>query len=341
MVKKSNNEESSITNENVLEQDQTKETDPLAGDLPKKEVWAYLGNDSTPVVDVASITPEEAGEDDISQSVDEWFRDREMSTEEVKSTGIELLKEITKKFNVKLSTTGTVLTNYALLLGKICNKLKQKIAAPGKKWEFWAEENIPFLASRNRSKYMLLAERLDCHPYKFLGIDRLEYLCRVTKEWNEKNPIGFLMEKYGIAYDAEDDAEESLKEFKNLVDAACHSERLINRKISANHELVKTLTHQNCKFKESLIKTLKGIIRSEGDPDIYLKTMIANGGKEPSEKESSGKSRIEDFNSLSMNLMDAVDFITDKPEQIAKIDKKILLDLQDRINKLIESANLT
>ena len=343
MKKEVKKEESSITDEDVVDQGKTKteDTDPLVEDLPQRENWSYLGNDSTALVDVAEVTPEEDDEDELAKSVDEWCNNQEMPTEEVKSTGIELVKKITKKYNVTLSTTGTVLTIIALLIGKVCNRLKGKIAAPGKKWESWAEENLPFLGSRNRSKYMALAERVDCHPYTFLGIDRLDYLCSVTKDWDEKNPVEFLMEKYGIEYDPEDDEESSLKKFKILVDAACHSERLINRKIEVDQELVKSLTSQGCKFDGSLINTIKSIKRAGGDPESHLREMIAHGGKEPSDKDGSGKTRIEDFNSLSNRLITIVEYITDNPDQIAKIDKNSLLQLKDRLSKLIEAANLT
>ena len=337
--KTSKNSENTI-DDTLVDQTENLNLDPLSHDQPKKQMWPYLGKDSTSVIDVVSMPPEEE-EDDITRSVDEWCSNQSMSKEEVVPSGITLVSKVATKYNKALSSTGKLLADYAILIGKVCNKIQQSAVKPGEKSEVWANEYLPFLSPRNRQKYMFLASRKDCYQYTFLGVDRLEHLCSVTKDSDEKDPIGSLLEKYEIKFDPEVDAESSLAEFKTLVDAAYNSARLVNKRIETDHELVKDLTQLGTKFDGSLIRTLKDIKKSGGNPETYLKELLANGGKKSLDEEDNGKDHLKDFNSLSSELINAINYIVRDPDQISKIDKDTLLDLEKKVSELKEAANLT
>ena len=152
---------------------------------------------------------------------------------------------------------------------------------------------------------MLIASRADCYPYTFLGIDRLEHLCTVTRKSESKDKIGELLARYEIPFDPK--AETNLDEFKLQIDAALCSEKLIKKGISIEHQLLVDSLRNGVDIGPSFIKTLKNISNSEGEPVKYIEKMIASGGVDPDDKDEPRKP--EDFNKLSNRLAQTIDYL--------------------------------
>ena len=88
----------------------------------------------------------------------------------------------------------------ALVKGLYFIKLK-KLLFEDKVWGWgeWAAKNITIESKRNRQKYMKLARREECFQYTFLGVDRLDYLCSVTKNNPTCKTFSEFFEKHSIS----------------------------------------------------------------------------------------------------------------------------------------------
>ena len=117
---------------------------------------------------------------------------------------------------------------------------------------------------------MLLAKRVDCHDYVYLGIDRMEVLCSVTKKSDEENPIGALLEKYDIGFD--ETSEVNMNEFKKAIDAAISNERLMKNGVEINFNLIRNAINIGIEFDKSMIKRLKDAHSSDGIPGEVART---------------------------------------------------------------------
>jgi hypothetical protein len=249
---------------------------------------------------------------------------------------IELARIMASEYNLLINRTAKELAERAIELGKVLVELKSMVKKPGVLWSTWADENLPFIAERNREKYMMLARRKDCHPYTYLGVDRLEMLCSATKGIKEADPIGSLLRKYSITIN--DTSENSLSEFKLLIDTALNMERLEKASIAVDFALVKRITEKGETIDSLLLGKLRAVRQSNGNPQIILESLAADEG---TDEEPSPEKRLQDFNSLSNKLIKTVDYILAAPDQIPNIHKDSFLKLLQKLVQLQAAGNIT
>ncbi len=115
---------------------------------------------------------------------------------------------------------------------------------------------------------MLLASRPDCWPFSFLGVDRLEMLCSVTKAMKGTNCISDLLKKYKIPFNEK--MEINMSEFKAMIDAAISNERLENNGLTIDYDTVKGVTDLGVDIDKSMIKRLKDVRDCGGNPKTLL-----------------------------------------------------------------------
>jgi hypothetical protein len=257
------------------------------------------------------VNDEENGlqEDDLSLAEAITFDPIQEKIDEARSMAADL--------NLFANNTAKQLAERAIRLGLVLIDLKALVRKSDKAWEEWADEHLPFIGERNRQKYMLLAKRQDCHRHTYLGLDRLEKACAVTKGADEEDPIGNLLTKYGIGVD--ETSEFDLDEFKIKVDVAFNKEKLARRNIPVSIEVVNDATRDGRTFDDRLLKRLSNLSQAGEDPEAYLEGLSTQG--ERGESESPAEVRLKDsFNSLANKMIETVDHILKHPEQVSTID---------------------
>jgi hypothetical protein len=328
-------EKQPLSPEGQAAQSESFEAWPMAGMLDSEP---YVGADSTAVQEVTILYEEEEKKDPQVEIVNTWLeklaRGNVKTDDEVKA-GIELARDVSADYNRFLNLSSMTLAGRAILLGKVLLPLKNMVRGTGILWGPWAEQNLPFINKRNREKFMMLGKRTDCHRFAFLGVDRLELLCVATKDSKERDPIGKLLDDYKIPFDEK--SEINLAEFKLLVDSALNMERLHRYEIKPNMELVKNLTQIGTQFDKSFLGKLKDIKESGGNPETYLNKLSMNRGEEVHESE--GEKRLQDFNTLSNRLIKTIDYLIKDEDQLAKVEKKTLDLLFEKLLALRETAN--
>lgn len=304
---------------------------------PAEETLEYAGYDSTAVIDIAFVDSPPVKEE--NKALESWMSEcGDPNTDRLKviKNGVEFSKRIAKEINKLINTTAKDVAERAIHLGMILLQLKEMVKSSDTLWTVWAEENLPFLGERNREKYMMMAKRKDCHPYTFLGVDRMEMLCSATKDSKQQDPIGNLLVKYNIYFNEESDP--NMSEFKILIDSAINSEKLLKTGITADFALVKDLTLNGTDFDKSFLKELKHIQESGGSAEARLKKLSMNNGKETDEDD--GEKRIQDFNTLSNRLIKTIDYIVKDSNQHAKVDQNTFTKLLEKLVELQKLVNL-
>jgi hypothetical protein len=306
---------------------------------PKAVSLEPMGTDSSSVEEVTIKWVEEEKEDPYALDVAAWHEGITDGTkEELKHSiraGIEFVRAGCLTYNEHLNLSAMTLTGIQIQIGKVLNTLKKLTKKAGLTWETWVEKHLPFIKERSRTRAMLLASRTDCHhpTYLALGSDRLDLLCSVTKEaWakGEKDPIGSLLEKYGIPFTQ--DPDESLPEFKALADAALSCERLLKNNFIIDFTLVRDLTVIGVQFNQALITDLQKNQASGGNPKLYLENLLENEGKVPGPDDD--EKRFIDFNTLSTRLVKTIDYIDKDESQLDKIDTDTFQRLFDKLQAL-------
>jgi hypothetical protein len=178
----------------------------------------------------SEINPTYTENDDPKTDVENWFDqtakpkvEQQLSTEALIQKGIELAGvtyvDGTHYMDIGIGN----FTDRAIQIGRICLALKKIIKSERRgKWSPWAEKNLPFLEKRNREKFMALAKRSDCCRFSFLGVDRLDVLCSVTKKLGGTDPIGDLLTKYSVSLPETNDDRD---QFKAKIDDIVANER--------------------------------------------------------------------------------------------------------------------
>jgi len=301
---------------------------------PEPEYWQYMGTDSTSPLDIDIVR---VPDDDDQESVKTWMgkikkpsKGKTINYDDVIQEGILLMKDISSDANRLINVANKNFADRAISIGMICHKLKQLIRGNKKPWVVWAEENLPFIAKRNREKYMLLASRPDCWQFSFLGVDRLEMLCSVTKDTDGPNRIGDLFKKYEIPFNEE--MEINMSEFKGMIDAAINNERLNNNGLTINFNLVTNIVNIGVDFDKSMIKRLKDIQDCGGNPESLLQKIMLTGGKE--DLDVTPEKRLQDFNHLSNRLIKTLEFIMDDQDQLVKIDRDTFAALMAKLTSI-------
>ena len=305
-----------------------------------EETLQYPGTDSTAVNAIAFVDSAVIKKD--AKSLETWVAQcssPQIERAKVIKYGVDLAKKIAQEITDAINLTNKEIAKRAIILGIILLKLKELTRKKNTFWTAWATENLPFIAERNREKYMRLARRTDCHRYIFLGIDRLDLLCSSTEEPSPANPdpIGKLLAEYNIQFDSSLDLGESW-EFKNKIDSVVNDQKLKKAGITVDFAIVVNLTLIKFKFDKSAIKELKHIQESGGNPEARLKTLSLHKGKEPAEE---GKEkRLQDFSSLASRLITTIDKILKDPAQYSKVEQKLFRRLVAKLMELQKAAGL-
>ena len=304
---------------------------------PGEETLPYMGMDSTAFIDIAFVKIDEP--DESIKTVNDWLNKKIKPGKAQKSTrtkmfqtGIDLAKNLVAESNKIINVAAKNFADNAIIIGTICLKLKELNRSSGIPWEVKAEESMPFLNKRNRQKFMLLAKRKDCHAFSYLGVDRMETLCSLTKTSEEDSPIGALLDKYSIPYDEK--SELNMEEFKKSVDAAVSTERLLKNGFDFSFDRVKDVTNAGVKIDKSVIKRLKEIQKCEGNPETLIKDLATNQGADDPEETS--EKRLQDFNTLSERLIKSMDYIIKNVDLLDNLDSDTFVNL---LNKLLELKN--
>jgi rubrerythrin len=308
------------------------------------EYMDYFGQDSTSLMEITSleiINDEDGHADALKNWEKKLNKAKGSQKDEVIAEGIELALSISHDTNKLINVMSKNLAERAIIIGAICNQLKKHIKIANTPWIVWAEQNLSFIGKRNREKYMMLANRSDCYPYSFLGIDRVEMLCSATKASKEKDPIGTLLQSHSIIFDPE--AETNLAEFKAKIDAALSIERLTKKGLNVDFNLVVNLLYVGVEVDNALIKTLSNIQECGGDTTKHLEKLLLTGGKESADYD--GAKRPEDFNKLSNRLIQTIDYLIEgcskQTVSIDQLDKNSYTLLISKLAELSRAAHFT
>jgi hypothetical protein len=182
---------------------------------------------------------------------------------------------------------------------------------------------------------MRLAARTDCHRFSFLGVEWLDLLCTATKNFKVDDPIGFLLSKYNITFDA--NSPENLGSFKNRLDSAINRERLSKEGLEPDFELVSRVIQTGRSFDKGLIKTMKDIRDSGGSPEAYLGKLSLHQGKDDADEDA--EKRLEDFNSLASRLIQAIESLLKNPDLALKVDVGTFQQLLMKVLELQKVGN--
>jgi hypothetical protein len=293
----------------------------------------YIGVDTTAVHDITILYTKEVEKDPNVEMVKAWFEhltDRNIDIAHEIDVGIEIAKEVTADYHEFYDLTQMTVAGKYILIGEVLLRLKKLTRSAGFMWTKWASTHLRYLKPRSRERAMLLAERVDCHPYLPLGVERLELLVQATRGSKNKDPIGSLLRKYNILY--QQDSDVSPAEFKALIDAVLNAERFSQNGISVDFELVKRLTNSKVEVDSGLVKRLQETRESGGSEQRYLEHLALGGRK--TVLDSDPDRPVNDFNSSCGRLLKALAEIPEDETHLEKIDADALSELITELQSL-------
>ena len=241
-----------------------------------------------------------------------------VGTEENLKAGLDILQEFQIQTNKAHHLHEYCFARFAFDKGDLLNILKVIVRKLKRSWEEWAIQNVKFMSARTRQAYMQLAKRKDAYPYCHLGEQRLLHLVTATEGSNSSDPIGDLLRKWGLLRGPEED--EPIESFKNSIDTAIALERASTQGVTkVTFGVMKGFISQKQRADAKFISELALIERNSGDPDAYIREMIANQGvrKEGSVRES----KKESFEVLATKLEKVINAILTDLELLALVDK--------------------
>jgi hypothetical protein len=318
--------------ETIVEGSSCDFTNRLFG-LEEQEIFGFPGTDSTAVIRVSSEIAEP--DDEETQTATDWLSEAASTQNKVGTlqNGIHVVKGLVDLIGFKINLANKTIAEKAIILGKVCNQLKILNRGSKTPWAVWAEENLPFLNVRNRQKYMAIASRPDCHPYAFLGVDRLDVLCSLTKaflkECPEENAIEALFIKYQIPFDQPEDLE--MSEFRDQIDKAIAAERLERNGFEIDFETVAKAIDAGATVDKTLIKRLTDIKKCGGDPKALMERLAEGDDDDPEEEK---EKHLKDFNSLSTRLVVTVDYLLESPDEFERMDRAIFESLMAKLSRV-------
>ena len=295
------------------------------------ELNDFIGWDSTSIQEMTIVLPGDVSDKQFNDDVNTW-------TKKIgKAKSNQLNAVISEGLNLMTKTHA----ERVIMTGNVFNQLKQLVKRLDIPWVEWAEKNLTFISRRNRERCMMLANRADCYSYAFLGTDRLEMLCSATKNAKGKDPIGALLQSHDIDFDPE--AETNLQEYKAKIDAALSIERLTQKGLNIDFNMMVNLNYIGVEINNTLINTLVNIQDSGGDPTKHLQQLVLTHGK--GSADSDGAKKRGDFNSQSTRLIETIDSIIEafekEPASIGKLDRSTYAALLEKLEELNKIANLT
>jgi hypothetical protein len=291
-----------------------------------------LISDSTSAADIISIIENDEGDilgmPDMGLEIDS-FLDHETkyeSPEKKLEAGLDLLHQFFIQQNRSWSGVIGIFGNYAIQTGRILIELKSLVKACGQKWEPWAAENLEFIKPRTRQTYMQLASVPGIDEYAHLGTERGLMLASATKGAQSDDPIGDFLKSHDLYFDP--DAEIDLDRYKKAIDLALDYERIKKSGVEVQKESLKKYKMDGKKIDGSLIKTLKAVRNSGGDPNKHLTDPPTDDDANDSDK------RVQSFKKLSLSLLGTIDWMIGHPESIEKVDSEKLEELTNKLEAL-------
>ncbi|MDM7987100.1 MAG: hypothetical protein QUS13_07200 [Smithella sp.] len=317
-------------------------TDTAPADNKDDKIDFSKISDSTSVADVIQFTNRYTLIDnvgifaDINDFLNVPVPQSEADKKFMTDIGLMLLNDFNRMFNIAENGVDAMFTKYSIFRGQILIQLKKLVKRAGQSWDQWATINVPFLSQRTRIDNMRMAYRQDCYDYYPLGSERLLMLIRATEEIKGENKISIFMQKHGITFNPE--SRDQLKKFKLMVDAALNTEKLAKVNVTAEPQMVKTLSQYVPIMDNNFLMNTKRINESNGDVNKYFESLIINKGKEKTPFEIN--KAVADLNSLGVKVIQVIDFILKNEDAIETIDPKIIKALGVKISELKTFANV-
>jgi len=334
-------------NDNIFKQEEKQQIDEFVDPLVDENyspstTLDVIGSDSTTTIDVQITAVDDEA---LNKNAEQWlaeFRSGEIKGKEALDMAMDVMEETVKEFNKTVNMFLRTTADAAISIGKMALAIKPIVKSEGLLWEKFVPKKMKFISLRNLQKYINLAKREDCHPFTFLGIDGLDFLCKETKDFKGEDKVRSFLEKYGIEF--KEKGEYELSKIKLLIRAGCNCEFLKKHGINKDaydFELVKHLTLSGTDFNLSLINELKKAESIKGDPRLLLKEISANNGKVPKYvTDDDPEKRVKDFNSLSSKIIITIDTLFTKyPEQVKAVDDEILSKVEQMIQALLKKKN--
>ena len=285
------------------------------------ETNSCMGPDTTPFKDIAYP---KVVVDKKRMAIHKWLVETEKMDDisdknraKLIKTGIAKTKSLVELANKETNQAKKNFADRAIDVGLAGLRLKQLNVSSPIPWGVFAEEQMPFLSKRNRQKYMMLAEREDCYTFTFLGVDKLEILCSLTKKSKDENAIGKLLSDYDIPFD--ETSELDMDTFKKAVNVAIGNERLKKSGIEIAMQVVQDAIKSGNKIDTKLIKRLQDAKNGNGDPAVLLQKII-DGDDDDNTKTT--EKRLQDFNTLGNRLIKTVDYILKDSDKIETTHKE-------------------
>jgi hypothetical protein len=318
------------------------EDDRITGNEPESDIESdsqttipadlALCSDSTATTDVITLIEEDGGDllgdSNLDDEADDFLSpDAEYESKEEKlEAGKDLLRRYFSQYNRSLSAVLGTFAGYAVDIGRILIELKALVKACGGRWEPWAAENIAFMKPRTRQSFMQLAAVPGIDPYLYLGKERGLMLSSATKPYTSDDPIGDFLKRHGLYFDPE--AEIDLDAYKEAVDIALDHDRLQNAGILVEKDSIRQYKTDGKKIDASMIKVLKAVQKSGGDPNNSLTDPITN------EDDEDGEKRVQSFKKLAISLAGTIDWIVGHPDYLDQVDSDKIDELEDKLGAL-------
>ncbi|MFH0925079.1 MAG: hypothetical protein V1872_05515 [bacterium] len=237
-------------------------------------------DDSTAIQEIVLIAENDKGaylrDEKLYQKLEDFIasidKDDQVSEEEKINKIVALLEKVHPQLNISKHGAVDTYTIYAIKLGKVLNYLKKLIKKSNMDWAVWANQNIKSFSPSTRQNYMRLAKRTDCHPFYFLGQEKLLALTKFTRD------IKAFFQKHKIKtfFNLED--KDEIEKFKLEVNAALATEKAQKIEVNLSHEQAKLLIDNRVKVDDHLLTDLSNIKEAGGDPNLHINKLILDRG---------------------------------------------------------------
>ena len=296
-----------------------------------------LCSDSTAALDVITLIEEDdgdlLGDSDISNEAEDFLNPdtKYESKAEKLTSGRDLIRRYFSQYNRSWSAVSGTYTGYVVTMGRIMVELKALAKDCGKKWEPWAAENLAFMKPRTRQAFMQLAAVPGIDQYLHFGKERLLLLAAATKPYTSDDPIGDFLKAHNLYFDPE--AEIDLDAYKEAVDIALDQDRLKNTGVVVEKDSIRQFKTDGKKINTGLIKVLKTVQRSGGDPNKSLTDPIED------DDSKNGEKRVQSFKKLAVSLLGTINWIVDHPDYFDQVDADKIEELEDKLSALKRLIN--
>ena len=162
--------------------------------------------------------------------------------------------------------------------------------------------------------------------YLHLNKERLLLLDSATKPYTSDDPIGDFLKRHELYFDPE--AEIDLDAYKEAVDIALDHDRFQNAGVVVEKDSIRQYKMDGKKIDASLIKVLKAVQKSEGDPN---KTLTE---PDPDDDDDSGEKRVQSFKKLAVSLLGTIAWIVDHPDYLDQVESDKIGELEEKLGAL-------